>query len=281
MSTPVPSAVSPRPDHKLSWPEAAALVVWMAVTLYWAITYSGPYRWLSEWQMRQFGHYLQFVSMGVPLLAGWGATALVLRRVLPARLHAGDASAGARTLVERFDGLLGAKAGAAAIFLLFAGLALHVRNEAASYGVLRQVTADDMAGPVASRWVEITGWPDTRSVTETKNGDEHVYFGLRSARDAADDALVPVFVEGRPEELADRVRRNMDGSVTIRGLVWRSMEAPVRRYMEEQGVKLALDPWVLNPLQTPEQQGRQAPWILGMGVVIAGGVWLRFRKRAG
>jgi hypothetical protein len=176
------------------------------------------------------------------------------------------------------DGLLGAKSGAAVILLLFAGLALHIRNEAASYGPLRQVRAEEMASARASRWVEVTGWPDTRVVSESQNGGDHVFFGLRSARDAADDALVPVFIEGEPDELADRLHRNEDGSVTIRGLAWHSMSAPVRRYMAEQGVKLAPDPWVLNPLQSPAQQGRQAPWLLALGAVIAAGVWLRFRE---
>jgi hypothetical protein len=279
MSTPVPSALSAKPGHKLTWPEAVALVAWMAASLYWTITYTGPYRWLSEWQMRHFGHYLQIVSMGVPLLAGWGATALAMRALLPARLHAGDAQASTRELVERFSGMLGAKAGAAAIFLLFAGLALHVRNEAAGYGPLHRVRAEEMASASAPHWVEVTGWPDARVVSESRSGDEHVFFGLRAARDAADEALVPVFVEGQPEELATRLRRNEDGSVTIRGLAWHSMEAPVRQYLARQGVTLAADPWVLNPLQSPAQQARQAPWILAMGAAIALAVWLRFRKR--
>jgi len=280
MSTPVPSAVSPKRGHRLTWPEAAALVAWIGVSLYWAMTYGGPYRWLSEWQLRHFGQYLQVVSMGVPMLAGWGATALAMRAILPARLRAGDARADARALVARMDAALGAKAGAAAVFLLFAGLALHIRGEAAGYGPLRQVRAEEMASASAARWVEVTGWPDTRVVTESRDGGEHVFFGLRAARDAADDALVPVFVEGQPEELAQRLRRNDDGSVTIRGLAWHSMGAPVRQYLARQGVALAADPWVLDPLQSPAQQGRQAPWLLAMGTAIAIAVWLRFRDRA-
>src|SRR3954463_14083524 len=55
---------------------------------------------------------------------------------------------------DRSGGMLGAKVGAAALFLLFAGLALHVRNEAAGYGPLHRVRAEAMASASASHWVE-------------------------------------------------------------------------------------------------------------------------------
>lgn len=173
----------------------------------------------------------------------------------------------------------GAKAVAATIFVLFAGLALHIHNEAASYGPLRQVTPADMGSPRASRWVEVTGWLDGRIVGQQENGGEEVlYFGLRAAPNLADGEMVPVFVTGRQSELSETMRRNPDGSVTIRGIARHSMDAPVRRYLQEQGVTLAPRPWVLNPLQSPQQQARTAPWMVVVGAAVSLGVWLRFRR---
>src|SRR5215469_17090413 len=60
----------------------AAVMVMAGITLYWAFTYSGPYRYLAELQVKWFGYYVPKLTALVIILGFLfvaGAIKVVLR----------------------------------------------------------------------------------------------------------------------------------------------------------------------------------------------------------
>src|SRR5215469_3194365 len=60
----------------------AAVMVMAGITLYWAFTYSGPYRYLAELQIKWFGSYVPKLT-AIAIILGFlglaGAIKLILR----------------------------------------------------------------------------------------------------------------------------------------------------------------------------------------------------------
>lgn len=261
--------------HKANWAENALIVPWALVTVYWAATYSGPYLWVSEWQQRHFGHYYLMLSFGLPMIVGWGATVLLLRPVLR---RADMPSARAQSLTQALYAFAKSPAIPLLVFVAGVGVALHMRAEARSYGLLRAVTPAFLsADPGKDRYLEMTGMADSRTVLRGESGDEDLFFGMHE-KDADPAGAAPVFVAITRRDVPRDLVRNMDGTVTVRGVIKRGMDAGVRQYLVQQGVAVAEEPWVLQAGRSPAGEEKSVPFIVGLSAVLAVAAWFRLRS---
>jgi hypothetical protein len=261
--------------RKSNWAENALILPWTLLTAYWAMTYSGPYLWVSEWQQRHFGHYYLVLSFGLPMLVGWGATVLLLRPILR---RADTPSGRAESLTQALHAFAKSPAIPLLVFVAGVGVALHMRAEALSYGPLRAVTPAFLsADPGKDRYLEMTGVADGRTVVRGESGDEDLFFGMHE-KDADPAAAAPVFVAITRRDVARELVRNMDGTVTVRGVIKRGMDAGVRHYFVQQGVAVAEKPWVLQAGRSPASEEKSVPFIVGISALLAVAAWFRLRS---
>jgi hypothetical protein len=155
----------------LGWTIAAfALMSWC-----W-LTYSGPYRWAAEWQLKQFGSYEIKLALFVPLLillipagfiGGWGPAAPRPVTTPEARVAGARRNAGIMAAIGLFAVLVGVAAGCvgylrAAMPPGYGNLVLNTGAEAAPSADLVVVTGNartdmivtltETSGGVAEKW---------------------------------------------------------------------------------------------------------------------------------
>ena len=72
--------MNPETQHK-SKLAAAATIGFVAITLYWAFTYTGPYRYLAELQIKWFGSYVPKLT-AIAIILGFLGIAALIKKVL-------------------------------------------------------------------------------------------------------------------------------------------------------------------------------------------------------
>lgn len=238
-----------------AWLHPVLFLLWMGAGCAWWFTFSGPYRWLAEWQMSWMDAHYPAITAGIPIALGWVASDFAISRLLGTRMLGRDESP--------LRALAGLKRLAPVAVLAVGGvLAANWNRQIVDAGALLAATPADLAAHAdrAGLYLALTGVADPRMAV-TK-GD--AYFPLRQAGEGPDAPAVAV-VAMREEE----VRRHADGTVTAQGMAARDMDASMRRFFEQQGVRLAADPWVVRTWHTPRSM-RTGLWlILGMTAVMA------------
>jgi hypothetical protein len=274
-SGPSPQALSDRPPTP-GWMGNLAGLVWIVLGGYWWATYSGPFRWASEWQMRMWDSYNFWLS-NVPAILGLVATLGVLALATGTRIEMVDDERPApRTpLLQTAQRLPLVALAILAGGLDWAGWEHHKAN---ALGDLRAATPDDLLpgrSAAPAQYLELTGRIDPRMVTSESGSSREVYFALRGGgRDAG--AAVPVVVRVPENRAAELVRRDeAAGTATVRGIATHGMKAPVRHYFEEQGVAFTSEPWLLNAGDTPERARTLVKVIVGLTLVMSLGWGIR------
>lgn len=174
-----PQALSDRPPTP-GWMGTLAMLVWAGLGLYWWASYSGPFRWASEWQMRAWGSYNFWIS-NFPVILGLLATLGVLALATGTRIETvDDPTPAPRTpLLQNAQRL---PLVALAILVGGLGWAGYEHRKAAALGDLRAATPDDLLpgrSAVPALYLELTGRIEPRMVTEESGSSRHVYFALR------------------------------------------------------------------------------------------------------
>lgn len=264
--TPVPDAparriVDLRPAAP-AWLHPLLFLFWLGLGGYWWFTFSGPYRWLAEWQMSWMDAHYPAVTASIPIALGWVASDFAISRMLGTRMLGRDESP-----LRALDGLK--RLAPVAILAVGGVLAANWNRQIVDAGALLAATPADLAahGDRAGLYLALTGVADPRMAV-TK-GD--VYFALRQAGEGPDAPAVAV-VAMREKEMQRLIRQNPDATLTAHGMAARDMDASMRRFFAQRGVPLAADPWVVRTWHTPRSM-RTGLWlILGMTVVMAAAV---------
>lgn len=246
-----------------AWVHSLLFLLWMGLGGYWWYTFSGPYRWLAEWQMSfSDGHY-PGLSIGIPVAVGWVASELVLSRVLGTRMLGRDDESPLQALLSL------KRLAPVAILAVGAMVAASWNRQIRDAGVLLAATPADLPAHAgkAGLYLALTGVADER-MAET---DGEVYFAMRQAgADPESPALAVVAV--REHEMQELIRQNPDATITMNGLAARDLDASMRRFFARQGVRLADDPWLLRTWQTPDSLRGSVRFLLGLAAVLAAGV---------
>ncbi|HEU0012258.1 MAG TPA: hypothetical protein VFQ45_01170 [Longimicrobium sp.] len=261
------------------WAEWAVYGVWGLLAVVNAITYSGPYRWASEWQLDRFGRYYEVASFAVYLVAGGLPTHWLLGRVMRGRSWPGLRDW--RTM-RRLPWI------PAALTLFCAAMAMLAYRDARELRPLLRTSPGGLLAPGVSQklvWVEVTGIPDERVVRwKEDGGPPMLVMALRDASAPA-GAAPPLVLEVPEAELERRAPRNpATGTRTVRGIArHRPLDGPVRTRFEEMGLRLGESPWVLNARQDPADVRRQGPLVLALGavaVLVAWGAYFQHLRRS-
>jgi hypothetical protein len=239
----------------------------MGLTFYWMFTYSGPHRFLCEWQNKTWGHYYPALSIIVLNLPPALAIGLVRKM-----LGLGPAP---RTLDELIP-LSGESARVFAVpALLFVGMLALGGSfywSGVRAGDLRAVHADELlSGSVtdAVLYADVRGVPDERIVSTQEGGAIPVlYIPLHGSGGEGEPAPVVIQVQ---ENLAEEylVPQGDTAEVLVRGLMEQDVPRDVAPYLTQQGVRLSTPCWLVRPKVNPEQRKTAGLVVSGLGAVIA------------
>jgi hypothetical protein len=200
--------------------EQALAVVLMAVAGYCWWTYSGPYRWAAELQMKLFGSYFPMISALIVVVVPLLVIRLALYRTLAP--HPSDAASAGKVhpLALGLGGLVLAGMGGIAWW-------------DGSRMTLAPTTALAMEGGEAppSRWLRIEGEPQE---------DWAVTYGEKHRQDAFVPFVSPGWTPERPVAVVVKVGRGRSlGNGPVQGVVSRAgLPGPVRVVFEEGGLPL-------------------------------------------
>jgi hypothetical protein len=247
------------------------------ITGYWAFTYSGPYRYLAELQIKWFGSYFPEVTVGV-LALGWmlvaGAIKLAFtgpdkdmaRRLRVFATNPGQAltetathmpTAWVRLRFVRFAGLV--------IFLGIGGWCYYNGTHA---GSLRQLAAADFQnGKIQTRLVyaEVRGRLSKQYLSDD---NKYLYIPMTSQDEAGTTVQLVVGVNER--EMRKYVRRESDGTFTVRGVADKGLQGDVKYAFEKIGMKVADPVWVVHAGRDPAWDRESGLIMIVVGIVFAG-----------
>ncbi len=249
-------------NNKAGLALAAAMV---ALTLYWAFTYSGPYRYLAELQLKQFGVYYSEAT-AIVIILGLLGIALGIKflfrgaeRPVPGTpSNARNVPTAMATATVSEPWLRYFRYGALLVPFGFGGWTYYNGTHA---GSLQQLTAVDFQnGKLQAHLV----YADVRGhLSGTYLSKEHYLYIPMSAEQnaAAPVQLVVGFI--------------------VRGVADKGLEGDVKYAFEKNGVTVGDSVWVVHAGRDPSGDKTFGLVMMGVGIVVAGLVFGLdgFRKR--
>ena len=252
------------------------VVIMAGPALYWGFTYSGPYRYLAELQLKWFGVYypeLTGILIAVGILCGMAAIKVLFR--------------GAERQVPGSPALATATPGNTAIaspaeqrwvrFLPYFVVPILVAVGANSYykgmhaGSLRQLNAAEFYGDTQQPRVF---YADVRGILSQKYLSKDNYFYLPMTAEDSSGSPIRLVVGGNKSELQKAVHREKDGTVHVWGIVDKGLEGDVKYAFEKNGFSVGDAIWVLHAGRAPSDEKGLGLFMMGFGVVAAGIVFV-------
>jgi hypothetical protein len=249
---------------------AVAVTAMVGVTLYWTFTYSGPYRYLAELQVKSFGYYVPKLTAMVIILgflAIAGVIKVVLRgaeRPVPGPVNAPVAAVPINKVAVPQTWLQYVRYAAPLIVVGIGGWMYFNGTQA---GSLQQLAALDFAsGKLQSRIV----YADVRGhLSRTYLSKEnHLYIPMYTE---ANEKFPVRLVVGVDEKDANkRLHVEPDGSVTVRGIADKGLEGDVKYAFEKNGMAVADTVWVVHAGRAPGDDRMAGLIMMAIGVALAG-----------
>jgi hypothetical protein len=266
-------------NNKAGLALAAAMV---ALTLYWAFTYSGPYRYLAELQLKWFGAYYSEAT-AIVIILGLLGIALGIKflfrgaeRPVPGTpSSARNAPTAMATATASEPWLRYFRYGALLVPFGFGGWTYYNGTHA---GSLQQLTAVDFQnGKLQAHLV----YADVRGhLSGTYLSKEHyLYIPMSAEQNAA--APVQLVVGVNEKEMRKYMHREADGTFIVRGVADKGLEGDVKYAFEKNGVTVGESVWVVHAGRDPSGDKTFGLVMMGVGIVVAGLVFGLdgFRKR--
>ena len=236
----------------------------IALNFYWMISYTGPFQWLAELQLKWWESYTEKLTFVITFMVTYGLLALLtwpMRKIIKSGSDLG----------QKFDAF-----GRWGIFAIV-GLALAVMGardwyRAATAGDLTVVSLEQLeAGrPPASTWCSISGFAvEEASVTFSKGrGSVDKYVPVISAVEEASKTGIHLFLKMREKEIA---AGSMQEPATFEGMIFHNdLPGPLRVALERENAIRGDDYYVMEMGATPATKVKTARVL----VYIAGGVFV-------
>lgn len=260
---------------------AVAVVASVGITLYWAFTYSGPYRYLAELQLKWMGYYVPKLTVMVIILgflAIAGLIKLVLRgaeRPVPGPANAPAATVPANNAAVPQTWQQYVRYTAPLVVVGFGGWMYFNGTQA---GSLQQLTAVDFeSGKLQSRIV----YADVRGHLSGTYLSKENYLYIPMYTQANGKSPVQLVVGVNEKDADKRLHVETDGSVTVRGIADKGLEGDVKYAFEKNGMIVADTVWVVHVGRAPGDDRIAGLVMMAIGVLLAGLFFLidSYRKR--
>ena len=249
---------------------AVAVAAMVGLTLYWTFTYSGPYRYLAELQLKWLGSYVpkltaMVIILGFLLIAG--AIKVVLRgaeRPVPGPANAPVAAVPASNAAVPQSWLQYVRYTAPLIVVGFGGWMYFNGTQA---GNLQQLAAVDFeSGKLQSRVV----YADVRGHLSRTYLSKENYLYIPMYTEANGKLPVRLVVGVNEKDANKRLHAEPDGSVTVRGVADKGLEGDVKYAFEKNGMAMADSVWVVHVGRAPDDDRIAGTIMMAIGVVLAG-----------
>jgi len=260
----------------------ASVIVMVGITLYWTFTYSGPYRYLAELQVKWLGYYVPKLTAMVIILgflAIAGVIKVVLRgaeRPVPGPLNAPVPAAPTKNGAPVPQNWLQFVRYAGPVIVVGFGGWMYFNGTQA--GSLQQLTAVDFEpGKLQSRIV----YADVRGHLSGTYLNKENYLYIPMYTDAKGKSPVRLVVGVNEKEANKRLHAEADGSVTVRGVADKGLEGDVKYAFEKNGMAVADTVWVIHTGRAPSDDRIAGTILAAIGVVLAGVIFAidSFKKR--
>jgi hypothetical protein len=241
----------------------------MGLAIYWSFTYSGPFRYLAEWQLKTFGWYSGKLTVMVIALVFFGvgeALRVILRGSERPVLGAAAASVAPNT-ARKLSSPSSAYRRLALLIIPFA-FGAYFYASAASAGDLRELEIADLTSgdlPSHTLFAEVHGYVDRFYVRQ----NHYMYLPLREAKGATTPIQVVV---GMDQSEGMNLPRQADGSLTMRGMLQTHLDNAVRFTFQKNGVVLADSCRVLYTGRTPASDQKVGMFLIA-GTFLVGVAW--------
>ena len=246
----------------------------VGITLYWTFTYSGPYRYLAELQLKWFGSYVPKLTVIVIVLGFLGVAALiqlVLRgaeRSVPTAPIPPVASTHTPSVAPQITGLEPYMHYIRyCIALIVFGIGVYFYYAGTHVGTLQQLTAQDfLSGNVNARVV----YADVRGYLNADNtmGKDH-YLYVPMTEDGSINGPLHLLV-GVDEPKLNALQREADGSFIVRGVADKGLQADVKYAFEKEGMTVGEPCWVLHVGREPSGDRTAGLVVIGIAILFAG-----------
>ena len=249
---------------------AVAVVAMVGITLYWTFTYTGPYRYLAELQVKWLGYYVpkltaMVIILGFLLIAG--AIKAVLRgaeRPVPGPANAPVAPVPVNKAAVPQAWLQYVRYTAPLIVVGFGGWMYFNGTQA---GNLQQLTAVDFQSrKLQSRIV----YADVRGHLSKTYLSKENYLYIPMYTEANGKFPVRLVVGVNEKDAKKRLHVEPDGSVTVRGIADRGLEGDVKYAFEKNGMAVADNVWVVHTGRAPDDDRIAGTIMMAIGVALAG-----------
>jgi hypothetical protein len=252
----------------------------VGVTLYWALTYSGPYRYLAELQLKWFGVYHPEITAIVIILGFVGIAGVIkllfrgAERPVPGApaigapaLAASQWAQGRWLLYVRY-----------AFFLVPFGLGTWMYYNGTHAGGLQQLNAVDFQdGNPKARilYADIRGHLKGPYLSK----DHYRYIPMTSEENGTGPVQLVVGID--ENQMQKYMRREPDGTFSVRGVADKGLEGDVKYAFEKNGIAVADPVWVVHAGRDPNEDKVFGLIMIGIGIVFVAVVWGKesYRKR--
>jgi len=248
---------------------AVAVAAMVGITLYWTFTYSGPYRYLAELQLKWMGYYVPKLTAMVIIL-GFLAIAGVIKVILrgaemPVPGANGPVAAVPVTNKAVPQPWLQYVRYAAPLIVVGIGGWMYFNGTQA--GGLQQLTAIDFgSGKLQSRMV----YADVRGHLSRTYLSKESYLYIPMYTEANGKAPVRLVVGVNERDANKRLHAEADGSVIVRGIADKGLEGDVKYAFEKNGMSVADTVWVVHAGRAPGDDRMAGTIMMAIGVALAG-----------
>lgn len=248
---------------------AVAVFVVVGITLYWAFTYSGPYRYLAELQLKWVGYYVPKLTVMVIILGFLfiaAAIKVVLRgaeRPVPGAASAPVAAVPVNNAAVPQTWLQYVRYVAPLVVVGFGGWMYFNGTQA---GNLQQLGAVDFeSGKLQSRIV----YADVRGHLSRTYLSKENYLYIPMYTETSAKFPVRLLVGVNEKDANKQLRAEADGSITVRGIADEGLEGDVKYAFEKNGMAVADTVWVVHAGRAPGDDRTAGVIMMAIGVALA------------
>jgi hypothetical protein len=245
----------------------ALALVMVGVTLYWCFTYSGPYRYLAELQLKWFRVYYPELT-GMIIILGLLGVVLAIKLLFRG---AERAVPGAPTAAANFSATNTAvqepwlRYVRYAFLLVPFGLGGWMYYNGTHTGGLQQLNAADFqSGQLQSRvlYADVRGYLHAPSLSK----DHYRYIPMASEETRSGPVQLVVGID--QSAVRKYMHREADGTISVRGVVDKGLNGDVKYAFEKNGIAVADSVWVVHAGRDPYKDKNFGLFMIGVGLAM-------------